>query len=267
MKLLLILGICLSTICVSIITIIVQQRSLPKTDLSPPPATSCANPGPILQHTRLFPEHAGEISITSGDINLYSTGVLSLQGCRSGLLTFTASGQEVKGWGSQLTIYQNGILVKIQEIEAEKTLSLKTKAGDNFMFALTNDAVAFNKRYLTVNRQKGPWCSTDPSQAEAGAWLRPSGDYGDITSGGKLHFRTCQNGKAQFRLEGVSEDGEAPIIQILINGKVFQSRKVEGRELISINITVPSEITFTVLNPSKSSFPDRKLYLKGMTIR
>lgn len=266
MRLLLALGSLLLIIGVGALTALNYRASPEEASLTPLPRAACASPGPALSQLRVLPASAGEITASGQEVRLYSTGALFLRSCQDGQLTFTAQGQTAQGWWPQLAISRNGRLIEEEEVRGERHVSLRARAGDSFVLAFTNDPVFNARRYLTVTRRKGPWCPTDPGRAEGGAWMRPGGEYGDITGGGKLHFKTCGGGTALFRVEGVPADGQAPIMQVLVNGRPSESQAVTQRRLVSVQTSAPSIVTFTVLNPSQTP-ADRRLSLKDLALR
>jgi len=227
---------------------------------------SCRMDSPPLQLWEVTPTGAGERTQPNA-ITLYSTGMLVLQACRTGVLTFSASGTSPDDWGAQLTTIRNGQTIGVYEVGNMMTIKLAVKVGDHLSLAFTNDIILSPMRYITISRMKGPWCREKAGWAESEAWMRPGARYGDITGGGKLHFRTCQPGNAQFRVNGVKDQEASPIMQIQVNGKLAQTRPVFGHATVNVYTTRKSTITFTVLNPGKAAHGDRKLYLTDLHIK
>lgn len=242
-------------------------HAAPDSPLQPRPLPACLPGGPAIQHVQVQPLRAGEITTAPLNASLYATSALSLRTCQAGTLSLTATGQGANHWGPQLSMYRNGRLLRTQDIQGQQVLTLPVKSGDHLTLAFTNDLFQLSRRYITVTRLKGPWCPDNPGYAEPGAWMRPSGDYGDITGGGTLYFRTCQSGKAQFRIEGIPEQNEPPTMQLQVSGHTIQTRPVTGRTLLQVNTTESGTIAFTVLNPSRTAGLDRKLYLKDIHIQ
>ncbi|GGL90181.1 hypothetical protein GCM10010840_30270 [Deinococcus aerolatus] len=242
------------------------QRPLPVTT-----AVTCAPDSPPVTVQNLMPGSAGTTS-KPGEAGVHAhlsaTGALHLRVCRTGSLQLKVRGVGSAGWGAQATILMEGRTQQTVNLDGSHVLNIPIAQPGLVTLAFVNHVGWVPARYLTVTRDpRGPWCAEKPPYREGRAWLRPGGDYGDITGGGRLNFPTCGAGQVSFRVTGQVKKGSPPQMQVRQNGRIVETRQVTQLILLTFALEEASLLTFTVLNPDVEVRSERSIYVDAATVK